>query len=89
MNTRLGETEDSKSKEVDQGLVLVIFIHGFKGTDETFGEFPKRLQHILSETIKNVQVESILFPAYEVCLRAGVLSRLNDCLSNFRLKENW
>ncbi|KAF7775923.1 hypothetical protein Agabi119p4_4316 [Agaricus bisporus var. burnettii] len=65
MNTRLGETEDSKSKEVDQGLVLVIFIHGFKGTDETFGEFPKRLQHILSETIKNVQVESIIFPAYE------------------------
>lgn len=51
-------------------LLLVIFIHGFKGTDETFGEFPKRLQHVLSETVDNVHVESILFPAYEVSFQS-------------------
>ncbi|TFK43728.1 hypothetical protein BDQ12DRAFT_675456 [Crucibulum laeve] len=46
-------------------VLLVIFIHGFKGTDETFGEFPQRVKHILSETIANVNVECIVFPAYE------------------------
>ncbi|CCM04049.1 uncharacterized protein FIBRA_06208 [Fibroporia radiculosa] len=53
----------------DQGsspdLVLVVFIHGFKGTDSTFAAFPERLQHILSETIQNVLVECVVFPAYE------------------------
>ena len=38
----------------------------FNGTDETFGGFPDRLQHILTETIENVAVECIVFPAYEV-----------------------
>jgi hypothetical protein len=38
----------------------------FKGTDSTFGPFPERLRHVLSETLDNVVVESIVFPAYEV-----------------------
>ena len=38
----------------------------FKGTDSTFEGFPERLRHIVSETISNVVVESIVFPAYEV-----------------------
>lgn len=38
----------------------------FKGTDSTFGGFPERLQHILSETIEHSKVECIVFPAYEV-----------------------
>ncbi|KAJ6628805.1 hypothetical protein B0H10DRAFT_1940185 [Mycena sp. CBHHK59/15] len=46
-------------------LLIVVFIHGFKGTDETFGAFPERLQHMLSETISNASVECIVFPAYE------------------------
>lgn len=40
--------------------------HSFKGTDLTFLNFPARLQHILSETLDNVKVECIVFPAYEV-----------------------
>ncbi|RDB22545.1 hypothetical protein Hypma_010018 [Hypsizygus marmoreus] len=46
-------------------LLLVVFVHGFKGTDESFGEFPQRLQHILAESITDVSVECIVFPAYE------------------------
>lgn len=68
MSILLAKDGATDKKHTNQDILLVIFIHGFKGTDETFGEFPKRLQHILSETIDNVQVESILFPAYEVCL---------------------
>lgn len=41
-------------------------MRSFKGTDSTFGGFPERLQHVLSETIPNVTVECIVFPAYEV-----------------------
>lgn len=47
-------------------LLLVVFVHGFKGTDETFGQFPQRLQHILAETISDITTECIIFPAYEV-----------------------
>jgi len=47
-------------------ILLLIYIHGFKGTDDTFAEFPERLEHILSETIPHVKVESLIFPAYEV-----------------------
>ncbi|EIN10898.1 hypothetical protein PUNSTDRAFT_125531 [Punctularia strigosozonata HHB-11173 SS5] len=46
-------------------LLIIVFIHGFKGTDSTFGPFPERLRHVLGETIDNVIVESIVFPAYE------------------------
>lgn len=38
----------------------------FKGTDSTFSSFPERLKHLVSETISNIVVESIIFPAYEV-----------------------
>ncbi|KIL70239.1 hypothetical protein M378DRAFT_175531 [Amanita muscaria Koide BX008] len=47
-------------------LLLVIFIHGFKGDDKTFGVFPQRVQHILSQSLPNTVIESIVFPVYEV-----------------------
>ncbi|KAJ3509253.1 hypothetical protein NLJ89_g5321 [Agrocybe chaxingu] len=53
------------SIKAETELLLIIFIHGFKGTDETFGEFPKRLEHIISETVSNITVECLVFPAYE------------------------
>ncbi|TFK55533.1 hypothetical protein OE88DRAFT_1709979 [Heliocybe sulcata] len=45
--------------------LLVIFIHGFKGTDGTFGTFPERLQHVLASTTEDIDVECIVFPQYE------------------------
>ena len=47
-------------------VLLLVFIHGFKGTDTTFEEFPQRLQHLLTQTVPNLTVESLVFPAYEV-----------------------
>ncbi|KAM6496053.1 hypothetical protein JOM56_008759 [Amanita muscaria] len=46
-------------------LLLIIFIHGFKGDDKTFGVFPQRVQHILSQSLPNTVIESIVFPVYE------------------------
>ncbi len=57
--------EKALTKSVSDLLILV-FIHGFKGDDETFLEFPQRLQHILADTISHCNVESIVFPVYEV-----------------------
>ncbi|KAI0921692.1 hypothetical protein AcV5_000785 [Taiwanofungus camphoratus] len=69
-------------------LLLVVFIHGFKGTDTTFAGFPERLQHILSETISNVRVESVVFPAYETRgeLAAAVI-RFADWLTNLTVQR--
>jgi hypothetical protein len=53
-------------EEVPPELLLLVFVHGFKGTDNTFADFPQRLQHGLSESISNMKFESIVFPAYEV-----------------------
>lgn len=47
-------------------LRLTLASSSFKGTDSTFATFPERMQHVLSETISNVHVESVVFPAYEV-----------------------
>ncbi|KAK0498596.1 hypothetical protein EDD18DRAFT_1104114 [Armillaria luteobubalina] len=58
----------SNEKAVTQptsDLLLLVFIHGFKGDDETFLQFPQRMQHILSDTIPDCTVESIVFPVYE------------------------
>ena len=44
----------------------------FKGDDTTFGDFPSRLQHILSESAQGMVIESIVFPAYEVRLVSSV-----------------
>ena len=49
-----------------QELVLIIFIHGFKGTDSTFGEFPSRIGNALAESVPGIKAECIVFPAYEV-----------------------
>ncbi|KAG7449035.1 uncharacterized protein BT62DRAFT_888030 [Guyanagaster necrorhizus] len=55
----------SKEKQAVSDLLLLVFIHGFKGDDETFLQFPQRIQHVLSGTIPDCTVESIVFPAYE------------------------
>ncbi|KAG1806643.1 uncharacterized protein HD556DRAFT_1436583 [Suillus plorans] len=52
-------------KQLPTDLLLIVFIHGFKGTDTTFKNFPSRLEHVLTEVIENLNVECIVFPAYE------------------------
>ena len=47
-------------------LVLVIYLHGFKGDESTFLKFPERMNHIVAETLPDCVVESVVFPAYEV-----------------------
>ena len=62
------------TEPVKPNLLLIIFIHGFKGNDRTFNAFPQRLQHILSESLSDTTIECITFPAWEARLLAFSLS---------------
>ncbi|KAI0251326.1 hypothetical protein BJV78DRAFT_1212497 [Lactifluus subvellereus] len=61
-------------------ILLIVFIHGFKGDDTTFGNFPSRLQHILSETVQDTIIESIVFPAYQT---KGDLDKAVECFADW------
>jgi hypothetical protein len=70
-----------------QELVLIIFIHGFKGTDSTFGEFPNRLENVLGGTVPGLKAECIVFPElhlnrpranWSVCI-SRIENDHNDC----------
>lgn len=54
------DSEQSKAQ-----VLLIVFVHGFKGDDTTFRNFPSRLQHILSETLRGTVIDSVVFPVYE------------------------
>ncbi|KAN0060693.1 hypothetical protein ACQY0O_007351 [Thecaphora frezii] len=47
-------------------MLLLVFIHGFKGSsDTTFEDFPSRLVHLLSETYRHLAVHSLVYPTYD------------------------
>ncbi|KAF7301822.1 DUF676 domain-containing protein [Mycena indigotica] len=73
---------------VSGDVLLIIFVHGFKGTDQTFSQFPERLQHILTETVPDVSVECIVFPAYETKgdLNEAVI-RFSDWLTTLTVEK--
>ncbi|KAI5117870.1 hypothetical protein M0805_006572 [Coniferiporia weirii] len=63
-NLRLREKKRDSPLIGPENLLLIVFIHGFIGSDSAFAEFPKMLQHIVAENNKNYVVESIVFPTY-------------------------
>ena len=54
--------------QTKSSLLLVIFIHGFRGDDTSFKTFPRRIQDILSKSLPDTKVECIIFPTWEVRL---------------------
>ncbi|WWC70424.1 uncharacterized protein I206_104375 [Kwoniella pini CBS 10737] len=46
-------------------LLLLVWVHGFKGNDVTFESFPERISHLLATTHPSLKVESRVFPAYQ------------------------
>jgi hypothetical protein len=58
--------------------LLLVFIHGFKGDDNTFANFPDRLRAVVARALPAVKVASVVYPKYET--RGG----LNECVGRFR-----
>ncbi|KAK2685094.1 hypothetical protein QWA68_016270 [Fusarium oxysporum] len=45
--------------------LLLCFIHGFKGTDNTFHDFPNDLKKAVAKELPDDKVESVVYPKYE------------------------
>ena len=61
--------------------LLLCFIHGFKGGDDTFGpnsDFTLHLQALLSASLPRIDVKVITYPQYET------RGDLHECVSRFR-----
>lgn len=58
--------------------LLLVFIHGFKGGDDTFGNFPNHLRALLSHALPKVTVLQIMYPKYET------RGELHDCVARFK-----
>ncbi|KAL1405372.1 hypothetical protein Q8F55_009003 [Vanrija albida] len=46
-------------------VILLVWVHGFKGTDVTFEAFPERVKHVLEQTHPGLAVHSEVFPVYQ------------------------
>ncbi|KAF2748817.1 hypothetical protein M011DRAFT_441317 [Sporormia fimetaria CBS 119925] len=58
--------------------LLLCFIHGFKGGDDTFRNFPSHLKAILQHALPNVNVLAITYPKYET------RGDLKECVGRFK-----
>ncbi|WYZ40727.1 hypothetical protein EsH8_IV_001068 [Colletotrichum jinshuiense] len=61
--------------------LLLVFIHGFKGGDDTFGDkegFTEQLRAQLADALPKINVNVVVYPKYET------RGDLGDCVSRFR-----
>ena len=67
--------------------LLLVFLHGFKGSDHTFRNFPTDLRALLAHTLSDIDVVSIQYPQYET------RGDLKECVSKFKewydILVNW
>jgi len=58
--------------------LLLCFIHGFKGGDDTFGNFPSHLKALLQHALPNVSILAVTYPQFET------RGDLAECVARFR-----
>ncbi|KAH7385957.1 hypothetical protein BKA66DRAFT_511291 [Pyrenochaeta sp. MPI-SDFR-AT-0127] len=58
--------------------ILLCFIHGFKGGDDTFGNFPSHLKALLQHALPKVTILAITYPKFET------RGDLTECVSRFK-----
>ncbi|KAJ5727796.1 hypothetical protein N7493_005616 [Penicillium malachiteum] len=59
-------------------IILLVFVHGFKGGDDTFGDFPDHFCAELSNKYPLVSVAKAVYPKYET------RGSLDECVSKLR-----
>ncbi|EPQ67702.1 BgtASP-21056 [Blumeria graminis f. sp. tritici] len=59
------------------GILLLCFIHGFKGGSDTFGAFPEHIRALVNHGIPHVDVRVIIYPKYET------RGQLDECVCFF------
>lgn len=73
--------------------LLLCFIHGFKGTDNTFHEFPYDLKSAVAKQLPEDKVESVVYPKYETSgelaqASEGFLEWLKERVMDIRKKKS-
>ncbi|KAL1988960.1 hypothetical protein VTN96DRAFT_6949 [Rasamsonia emersonii] len=58
--------------------LLLVFVHGFRGGNDTFGNFPEQLVALVSHALPNIDVLALTYPKYET------RGELKDCVARFR-----
>ncbi|PNS17620.1 hypothetical protein CAC42_3015 [Sphaceloma murrayae] len=58
--------------------LLLVFIHGFKGGEDTFEKFPEHLRVLVSDLLPKINVLSIVYPRFET------RGELHDCVAKFK-----
>ncbi|KAL6708592.1 hypothetical protein ACN47E_002573 [Coniothyrium glycines] len=58
--------------------LLLCFIHGFKGGDDTFGNFPSHLKALLQHALPKVTVLTVTYPKFET------RGDLHECVARFK-----
>ncbi|OLY83341.1 hypothetical protein AYI68_g2523 [Smittium mucronatum] len=61
-------------------FVLIIFVHGFMGSTDSFCDFPERLQAILSAIHTDKTIECIVYPTYKT---------RNELVEAVQLLKDW
>ncbi|KAJ5127098.1 hypothetical protein N7448_007877 [Penicillium atrosanguineum] len=63
--------------------LLVVFIHGFKGSDDTFGNFPEHLRVLVNRALPAVKVATTVYPKFETRGQLGeAVGRFREWLQN-------
>ncbi|KAJ9602949.1 hypothetical protein H2200_012729 [Cladophialophora chaetospira] len=58
--------------------LFLVFIHGFKGGDDTFAAFPEHLRALVSHALPDIDVVTTTYPRFET------KGELKDCVARFR-----
>ncbi|KAF9885116.1 hypothetical protein FE257_000756 [Aspergillus nanangensis] len=58
--------------------LLLVFLHGFKGDDDTFAAFPDHLRSLVNRTLPAIKVATAVYPKYDT------RGELNECVGRFR-----
>ncbi|RVX74217.1 hypothetical protein B0A52_02049 [Exophiala mesophila] len=58
-------------------VLLLVFIHGFKGGDDTFGTFPEHLRALVGHALPKIDVFAVTYPKFET------RGELKDCVERF------
>ncbi|KAE8391806.1 hypothetical protein BDV23DRAFT_64113 [Aspergillus alliaceus] len=58
--------------------LLLVFIHGFKGDNDTFGNFPKHARALIDRALPAINVATVVYPKYQT------RGDLKECVGHFR-----
>ncbi|KAG2178404.1 hypothetical protein INT44_001556 [Umbelopsis vinacea] len=73
----------AKKELQDRDQILMVFVHGFRGSEASFLDFPERVRTMLTNSMQ-MDVDAVIYPSYKT---QGNLKQAVDGLSDWLLEE--